>query len=82
MLSHFAYQKRKHAKHKNIMISTYTPAYVNRQLTYFNDESKTKSFRDDALFRLASHLDIDLDPDNYTELEKQQVLSRAEEILK
>jgi hypothetical protein len=31
---------------------------------------------------MACHLDIVLDPDNYTELEKQQVLSRAEEILK
>lgn len=59
----------------------YTPAYVNRQLAHFNNESMTKEFRDDALSRLASHLDIVLDPENYTDEEKQQVLNLAEKIL-
>ena len=55
----------------------YTPEYINRQLAILNNDLKPKILRDYALSRLASHLDIELDPNNYTESEKEIVISKA-----
>ena len=60
---------------------SYTPMYINRQLTIINNSAFPQRAKDDALYRLASHLDIDLDPDNYSDSEKQIVVFKAQQYL-
>ena len=60
---------------------SYVPEYINRQLNILHNGLKPKEVKDDALFRLASHLDIDLNPNSYTESEKKLVLAKAKKII-
>ena len=60
---------------------SYTPMYINRQLGIVNNSAFPQRAKDDVLFRLASHLDIKLDPDNYSDSEKQIVIAKAQKYL-